>query len=272
MIIPTGPTSAPEGRAVPTRPDPIRHRSTAQPSDDALGKRRRPTDDEADRTSKRSSRKDSHREDRSRRSEKESHDRGRESDRRRTEREPSDGDSRPPPADKPIEKRIPDGPKNLPPTTPSAPRAMSAVDPSRSGGKGDIPSRSGGDWKSQRDHSTSFQGGPGSGSNVSDMPPSLRSRIGEKEAPRSVPPTGLYRSSELPPRDDDRDNRKRTLAERDKEMGDPNSVPGDISSQPLKRPKINRHRYTPVHGGLARRTLPIDPQAGDKSRPGRKDQ
>lgn len=272
LIIPTGPTATPESRAVPTRPDPIRHRSTTQPNDDALGKRRRPTDDETDRTSKRSSRKDSHREDRGRRSEKESHDRGRESDRRRTEREPSDGDSRPPPSDKPVEKRIPDGPKNLPPTTPSAPRAMSAADPSRSGGKADTSSRSGGDWKSQRDHTTSFQGGPGTGSNVPDMPPSLRSRIGEKEAPRSAPPAGLYRSSELPPRDDDRDNRKRTVAERDKEMGDPNPLPGDISSQPLKRPRINRHRYAHVHGGLAKRTLPIDPQAGDKSRAGRKDQ
>ncbi|KAI6047038.1 transcription factor/nuclear export subunit protein 2-domain-containing protein [Pisolithus marmoratus] len=272
MIIPTGPTATPEGRAVPTRPDPVRHRSTAQPIDDALGKRRRPTDDETDRTSKRSSRKESHRDDRSRRSEKESHDRGRESDRRRTERELSDSDSRPPPADKPIEKRIPDGPKTLPPTTPSAPRAMSAADPSRSGSKADTSGRSSGDWKSHRDHTTSFQGGPGSGSNVLDTPPSLRSRIGEKEAPRSAPPAGLYRSSELPLRDDDRDNRKRTLAERDKEMEDPNSSVGDISSQPLKRPRINRHRYTPVHGGLAKRTLPIDPQAGDKPRAGRKDQ
>ncbi|KAI6105439.1 transcription factor/nuclear export subunit protein 2-domain-containing protein [Pisolithus sp. B1] len=212
MTVPTGPTATPESRPVPTRPDPIRHRGTTQPNDDALGKRRRPTDDEvsirnwayyrwqADRTSKRSSRKDSHREDRGRRSEKESHDRGRESDRRRTEREPSDGDPHPPPSDKPVEKRIPDGPKNLPPTTPSAPRAMSAADPSRSGGKADASSRSGGDWKSQRDHPTSFQGGSGTGSNVSDT------------LLRSAPPTGLYRSSELPPRDDDRDNRKRTLA------------------------------------------------------------
>ncbi|KAL4082005.1 transcription factor/nuclear export subunit protein 2-domain-containing protein [Scleroderma yunnanense] len=213
VLVPTGPTATPEARGLPTRPDPSRHRSTAQPGDDALGKRRRPTEDEADRTSKRSSRKESHREDRSRRSEKESHDRGRDSDRRRPEREPSDGDSRLPPADKPTEKRIPDGPKNLPPTTPSAPRAMSAVDPSRSSTKADLPpSRGGGDWKSQRDHGS--QNYQGSGSTVSDMPLSLRSRIGEKEAPRSAPqvPTAPYRTSELPHKDDDRDNRKRTLA------------------------------------------------------------
>lgn len=88
---------------------------------------------------------------------------------------------------------------------------MSAADPSR-GGKTDLPPvRGGGDWKG-RDHGPqSYQG---SGNTVSDMPPSLRSRIGEKEAPRSGPqaPAAPYRSSELPHKDDDRDNRKRTLA------------------------------------------------------------
>lgn len=42
---PTGPTVAPDSRGPPTRPDPSRHR-TAQPNDDALGKRRRPNDEE----------------------------------------------------------------------------------------------------------------------------------------------------------------------------------------------------------------------------------
>lgn len=38
---------------------------------------------------------------------------------------------------------------------------------------------------------------------------------------------------------------------------------GELSSQPPKRPRINRNRYHAPHG-LAKRTLPIDPQAGDK--------
>lgn len=62
-------------------------------------------------------------------------------------------------------------------------------------------------------------------------------------------------------------------SERDKDPGEGNLTPsGDLSAQPLKRLKITRHRYNPpVHSGLAKRTLPIDPQAGDKSRSGRKD-
>ena len=82
---------------------------------------------------------------------------------------------------------------------------MSAVDPSRGNSKADLPPVRG-DWKSRDHGSQSYQG--------SDMPPSLRSRIGEKEAPRSAPqaPSAPYRSSDLPHKDDDRDNRKRTLA------------------------------------------------------------
>lgn len=90
---------------------------------------------------------------------------------------------------------------------------MSAADPSRAGGKPELPpSRSGSEWKSQRDHGPSnYQSGPGS---MQDMLPSLRSRIGEKEAPRSAPQslTSSYRVPELPHKDDDRDNRKRNLA------------------------------------------------------------
>jgi THO complex subunit 2 len=93
--------------------------------------------------------------------------------------------------------------------------------------------------------------------------PSLRSRIGDKEPPRT--PQAPYRS-EVPHKDDDRDNRKRTLAD----VGEAAiSAAGELSLQPPKRPRINRNRYNPhalqTHG-LAKRTLPIDPQAGDKSR------
>ena len=160
---------------------------------------------------------------------------------------------------------------------------MASGDASR--GKPDLPpSRSGGDWKSQRDHgSHSF---PTSTSALSqDAAPSLRSRIGDKEPPRAAP-QAPYRS-EVPHKDDDRDNRKRTLAgmrpswtilnhssllmkDRDKDIGEATiSTGGELSLQPPKRPRINRNRYNPhplqTHG-LAKRTLPIDPQAGDKSR------
>ncbi|KAG0699864.1 transcription factor/nuclear export subunit protein 2-domain-containing protein [Suillus ampliporus] len=266
-----GPTStvvsaALDTRNLPTRPDPTRHSSRAQ-VDDGLGKRRRPTDDEADRNSKRSSRKEGHREDRSRRSEKESHDRPRESDRRRTEREAPEAEPRHPLSDRPGEKRLPEGPKNLPPSTPSAPRAMASGDASRV--KPDLPaSRSGGDWKSQRDHGSHTFPASASGGLNQDVAPSLRSRIGDKEPPRTVP-QAPYRS-EVPHKDDDRDNRKRTLADRDKDVGEAAvSTAGELSLQPPKRPRINRNRYNPhalqTHG-LAKRTLPIDPQAGDKSR------
>ncbi|KAF8138151.1 hypothetical protein EV363DRAFT_1292738 [Boletus edulis] len=269
IVAPATSTTAPEPRSLPTRPDPSRHRPATQVGDDALGKRRRLADDDVDRTSKRSSRKDSHREDRGRRSEKDSHDRLRDSDRHRPEPQTSEGDSRPL-VDKPTEKRIPDGPKALPPTTPSAPRAMSSMDGSRGGSKVDPGAiRGGGDWKSQqRDHGphaypVSTAGGtPDTGS-------SLRARIGEKEAIRSAPqaPAASYRSDILS-KEDERDNRKRTAADREKDVGEVNNIPGsDLSSQPLKRPKIIRNRYP----GLAKRTLPIDPHAGDKSRSTRKE-
>ncbi|KAG9317173.1 transcription factor/nuclear export subunit protein 2-domain-containing protein [Chiua virens] len=266
-------TATPEPRSLPTRPDPTRHRAGAQIGDDALGKRRRLIEDDAERTSKRSSRKESHREDRGRRADKESHDRPRDSDRRRTESQVSEGEPRPP-VDKPSEKRIPDGPKALPPTTPSAPRAMSSVDGSRGGSKVEpSASRGNGDWKGQqRDHGPhAYPGSTGAGTPDSS---SLRSRIGEKETTRSAPqaPTTPYRS-DASAKDDDRDNRKRTATDRDKDVGEATSVPaGDLSSQPLKRPRIIRNRYHPhAPHGLAKRTLPIDPQAGDKSRSTRKD-
>ncbi|KAG1874783.1 transcription factor/nuclear export subunit protein 2-domain-containing protein [Suillus subalutaceus] len=265
-----GPTSAAasaslDTRNLPTRPDPTRHSSRSQVGDDALGKRRRPIDDEADRNTKRSSRKEGHREDRTRRSEKESHDRPRETDRRR-EREAPEAELRHPLSERPSEKRLPEGPKNLPPSTPSAPRAMASGDASRA--KPDIPpSRSGGDWKGPRDHGSHTFPASTSGGLSQDVAPSLRSRIGDKEPPRT--PQAPYRS-EVPHKDDDRDNRKRTLADRDKDVGEAAiSAAGELSLQPPKRPRINRNRYN-AHAlqthGLAKRTLPIDPQAGDKSR------
>lgn len=89
---------------------------------------------------------------------------------------------------------------------------MSSVDGARAGSKIDPSgSRGGGDWKSQRDHGphaypiSAAGGAPDSGS-------SLRARIGEKEAARSGSqvPAGPYRSDVLP-KDDERDNRKRTV-------------------------------------------------------------
>lgn len=49
-LAPSASTAAPEPRSLPTRPDPTRHRPTAQVGDDALGKRRRLTDDDVSAT------------------------------------------------------------------------------------------------------------------------------------------------------------------------------------------------------------------------------
>jgi len=144
---------------------------------------------------------------------------------------------------------------------------MSSMDGSRGGSKGDNGAiRGGGEWKSQqRDHGPHAY--PVGG--TPDTSSSLRARIGEKEGTRSAPqaPAASYRS-DISSKEDERDNRKRTAADRDKDVGEVNNVPGsDLGSQPLKRPKIIRNRYP----GLAKRTLPIDPQAGEKSRSTRKD-
>jgi len=243
----------------------MRHRG-APSSEDGLGKRRRPIDDEPDRSSKRSSRKESHRDDRSRRPpEKETHDRVRESDRRRKEREAPDNDGRGN-AEKPAEKRIPEGPspKNLPVNAPSAPRAMSSSEASRR------QVELGPGRERARDQTSQGATPSSSGQPSADIPPqkaSLRSRITEKET-SSVPlpqAPSSYRS-DAGWRDDDRDNRKRTVSDRDKEILD-NAPTGD-AGQPTKRPKHGRNRY--ASGGLARKLLPIDPSAADKSR-GRKD-
>jgi THO complex subunit 2 len=86
---------------------------------------------------------------------------------------------------------------------------MASGDASR--GKPDLPpSRSGGDWKNQRDHGPHTFPASASGSLSQDAPPSLRSRIGDKEPSRAVP-QAPYRS-EVQHKDDERDNRKRTLS------------------------------------------------------------
>ncbi|KAH0587189.1 hypothetical protein H2248_005998 [Termitomyces sp. 'cryptogamus'] len=271
-----------DDRALPTRPD-TRHRPTAL--DDGLGKRRRPADDDPDRGSKRTSRKDGHREDRGRRlPEKEGHDRNRDSDRRRKDREGSgDNESRVPSVslDKATDKRIASeshtptnlssGP-NSKAQPPSAPRAMYHDPPTR-GPKADLPP--------PRDRHRDYTSNPSvSGSSSTTHPHqdqgpppslgSLHSRIGDKELPRSLPqpPPNSYRPDpHLQRKEDDRENRKRTVSDRDKEMSEPVPSPTSELMQAPKRPRINRTRYTggSTPGVAKKLGLPIDPLAADKS-------
>ncbi|GLB33487.1 putative THO complex subunit 2 N-terminus [Lyophyllum shimeji] len=266
-----GAPTPPDERALPTRPDP-RHRPA--PADDGLGKRRRPIDDEPDRSSKRSSRKDVHRDDRSRRPpDKESHERKSESERRRKERDESgDVESRLPaiPADKVGDKRIP--PEGLPPSSssakvlpPSAPRAMSTGDMNRSVKGEPIPARD-----RHRDYHPSNGPAPGPSSMPYPDPASqglgsLQSRIGAKEPPRSLPQTGTSYRPESQRKEDDRESRKRTVSDRDKDVVEPvPSPPGELNQVP-KRPRINRTRYNNTAPNVAKKLgLPIDPSAGDR--------
>jgi len=270
------PVPLPDDRGLPVRPDPPRHRES-QHGDEALGKRRRPTDEE------RASRKESHHEERSRRSsEKDGRERARDSERRRKDRDHTENES-----NKILsvdtkfgDKRIPEGPasaKSLPPTTPSAPRAMAAGDNSRLP-RSDSTSGRDREWKPRELSGHATPSGP---ANAGIVPPSegggsLRARIGEKEVPRGPPHApSSYRSEnaadrklDISGRDDERDgSRKRTLSERDKDSGDPTSNASEQTSQPPKRPRINRNRYTaaPTHG-FAKKTLPIDVE---KTRAGR---
>ncbi|KAI0729395.1 transcription factor/nuclear export subunit protein 2-domain-containing protein [Fomitopsis betulina] len=265
-----------DDRGLPPRPEAPRHRDG---DEHPLGKRRRPTDDEPERPSKRPSRKDSHHEDRSRRSsDKEGRDRGRESDRRRKERDQAEGDGKNLSLG---DKRIPEGPasstaRSLPPTTPSAPRAMASGDASRL--RTDSASGREREWKRDQGLHPSSSGASIGGSGPTDIPPgtggSLRSRISDKEAPRSLPQApssyrpelGNDRNGESSGRDDDRDgSRKRTLSEREKDAGDATGTAAE-QTQPSKRPRIRRDRYTGTTShGLAKKLLPIDPQA-DKTR------
>ncbi|KAF7978302.1 hypothetical protein HWV62_899 [Athelia sp. TMB] len=292
----TGSTGGALPSGAPSRPESSRHREGPS-GEEGLGKRRRPTDDEVsnnptkiparspvpevfthaqpDRSSKRPSRKDgSHREDRSRRSEKDGHDRPpRDSDRRRGDRNGSEVDSR---SERSTDKRAENVP--LPVSTPSAPRAMAV--PSENISRGPPPSSRDRDWKPRdsgpdiiapsQSQGPDFGGGGGG---------SLRSRISDKDVGR---PANPYNNRPEPPHrdDDDRDgSRKRTAADRDKDSGETNSpAPGADVVLPSKRPRINRTRYQASPGGeaggnigLVRRTLPMEPQGVDRSRPPRKD-
>ncbi|KAI0750889.1 transcription factor/nuclear export subunit protein 2-domain-containing protein [Daedaleopsis nitida] len=257
----------PNDRGLPNRPETGRHRG-----DDSLGKRRRGGEDE------RASRKDSHHDDRSRRSsDKEGHDRGgRDSDRRRKDREAGDGDGKGLSIDTKLGDKRSDGPpsaKTLPPSTPSAPRAMtsSGGDSSR---KGDVRDR---DWKrDQPPHAPSGPGPSGGAQNGSSQEPqggSLRSRIGERDT-RALPQTPTAPPGDRKSdggRDDDRDgSRKRTISDRERDAPDAPGSNEPITQAP-KRLRLIRDRYGTAPSNLAKKLLPIDPQAADKARAARKD-
>jgi THO complex subunit 2 len=121
---------------------------------------------------------------------------------------------------------------------------------------------------------------------------SLRSRIADQDAPRVVPQA--FASSHVPDSsrpEEDRDGaRKRTvtgtcipphllmdhltgLCLADRERGPAEASTPAAEQAPIsKRLRINRDRYKsgPSHA-LAKKLLPIDPQAGDKGRTDRKD-
>jgi THO complex subunit 2 len=172
---------------------------------------------------------------------------------------------------------------------------MSSTDTLRSQ-KTDLAPTRDRDWKAQRDIAPHLAAGsssapePGASSGGSG---SLRSRISDKEGPRSlVPaPANSYRPDPLH-KDDDRDNsRKRTVSgghrnfvclfsvdhvmiiiDREKDASDSASGPGaEQTAQPPKRPRINRNRYQSSSYAIAKKLLPTDSQAGDKTRSGRKD-
>ncbi|TBU49613.1 transcription factor/nuclear export subunit protein 2-domain-containing protein [Dichomitus squalens] len=264
--LPTTPGA--DERGLPSRPETGgRHRG-----DESLGKRRRGGDDEADRSSKRSSRKDSHHEDRSRRSsEKDGHERGgRDSDRRRKDRDGGDGEGKSLPIDTKLgDKRILEGPasaKALPPSTPSAPRAMTSGDGSRKDGRDR-------DWKrDQLPHAPPTANG---GLQEPSQGGSLRSRISaapvDRDSSRGLPPNPSVSSGDRK-QDDDRDGgRKRTVSDRERDAPETTGI-NEPTAQAPKRPRLIRDRYnTTSSGGLAKRVLPIDPQAADKARAARKD-
>jgi hypothetical protein len=62
--------------------------------------------------------------------------------------------------------------------------------------------------------------------------------------------------------------------DREKDINDiPSALGPEQATQPPKRPRIVRNRYSASSSSyaVAKRSLPIDPQAGDKTRSGRKD-
>jgi len=90
---------------------------------------------------------------------------------------------------------------------------------------------------------------------------SLRSRIGEKEAP----PSSSYRGESSRNDDDRESSRKRTASDRD---NDPTPGASESTSQAPKRPRLTggtRGRPLANTHAIAKKLLPIDPSAGDKS-------
>ncbi|KAJ3723327.1 transcription factor/nuclear export subunit protein 2-domain-containing protein [Lentinula raphanica] len=250
-------TLAPTTDSRTSRPE-LRHRN----SDDGLGKRRRGAEEDPDRGSKRASRKDAHREERSRRpgdkNDRDKIDRVRDSDRRRRDGENSD--NRSDAIDKADSKRPPEGPQSdtkrnerldgplrntskLPPNAPSAPRAMSSSEV-RSNAKNDLNS-------SRRDSTST-------GPNVAPTESgSLRSRISDNKETSSR--SSSYHGQS---RKDERDSRKRPFNDREKDAPDMSSQALEQSTS--KRPRLNRTRYIGESANMAKKTLPISPQAGDR--------
>lgn len=62
------------------------------------------------------------------------------------------------------------------------------------------------------------------------------------------------------------------IIDREKDASESASGPGaEQTAQPPKRPRINRNRYQSSSYAIAKKLLPTDSQAGDKTRSGRKD-
>lgn len=158
----------------------------------------------------------------------------------------------------------------------------------------------GGDWK--RDQPPHASGGPSGGANGSSLESSqggsLRSRISaapsDRDLSRGLPPAPSATSGDRK-QDDDRDGgRKRTISgtpiahpacclrlrwlltttpcpDRERDAPEPTGT-NEPATQAPKRPRLIRDRYaTASSGGLAKKLLPIDPQAADKARAARKD-
>jgi len=113
---------------------------------------------------------------------------------------------------------------------------------------------------------------------------SLRSRIGEKEISGRLSSPTPYRSDPSRSEDDRDGGRKRTasgtanfstrqgnivdvvILDREKDSNEiPPGPDNDQAMQAPKRPRINRNRYNSNSHAIARKLLPIDPLAGDKS-------
>uniref|UniRef100_A0A0W0FKZ3 THO complex subunit 2 n=1 Tax=Moniliophthora roreri TaxID=221103 RepID=A0A0W0FKZ3_MONRR len=211
-----------------------------------------------ERGSKRGSRKDAHREDRSRRPGDKDKDTHRESDRRRRER---DDDSRGASGDKAGDKRsdttsTPSTKTPLPATTPSAPRAMSSTDTQRKSDSGA--------GRGHRDPPA----GPTTGSNTvlvdGGSSGSLRSRIGDKSDVPPARPQGPQSGSS--PWKDERDGRKRTFGDREKDSGEGAGLDQAVP----KRPRLIRNRYQSGEMNFARRALNMDTSPDKSSDKGRR--